>query len=69
MPSITEEMIKRVKEARTKTERVFDGNFLHVDRDTNLSFNGVSLASALSGSFLQESSTRKKSPRFAPDVS
>ena len=41
MPSITEEMIKRVKEARTKTERVFDGNFLHVDRDTIITASGL----------------------------
>lgn len=41
MPSITEEMIKRVKETRTKTERVFDGNFLHVDRDTITTASGL----------------------------
>ena len=42
MPSITEEMIERVKETRIATERVFDGNFLHIDRDTVITASGLS---------------------------
>ncbi len=42
MPTITEEMIKRVKEVKTSSERVFDGNFLHVDRDSVTTASGLS---------------------------
>ena len=41
MPTITEEMIKRVKEVKTSSERVFDGNFLHVDRDSVTTASGL----------------------------
>lgn len=41
MAKVTEEMINRVKETQTATERVFDGNFLHVDRDTVVTASGL----------------------------
>ncbi len=41
MAKVTEEMINRVKEMQTATERVFDGNFLHVDRDTVVTASGL----------------------------
>ncbi|HIU37586.1 MAG TPA: hypothetical protein IAC56_04870, partial [Candidatus Aphodousia faecigallinarum] len=41
MPTITKEMIERVKEKRVGRERVFDGNFLHIDRDTVLTASGL----------------------------
>ncbi|MDM8113089.1 NUDIX hydrolase [Parasutterella secunda] len=34
-------MIAAVRETKTKTERVFDGNFLHIDRDTVTTASGL----------------------------
>lgn len=41
MNRVTEEMINRVKEVRQKRERVFDGNFLHIERDTVTTASGL----------------------------
>jgi len=41
MPKVTDEMIAAVRETKTKTERVFDGNFLHIDRDTVTTASGL----------------------------
>lgn len=41
MPTITKEMIARVKETKTGTQRLFDGNFLHVDCDEVITASGL----------------------------
>ena len=41
MPKVTDEMIVAVRETKTKTERVFDGHFLHIDRDTVTTASGL----------------------------
>ena len=41
MPKVTDEMIATVRETKTKTERVFDGHFLHIDRDTVTTASGL----------------------------
>ena len=41
MHKVTDEMIVAVRETKTKTERVFDGHFLHIDRDTVTTASGL----------------------------
>ena len=41
MPKVTDEMIAAVRETKTKTERVFDGHFLHIDCDTVTTASGL----------------------------
>ncbi len=41
MSRVSDEMISRVKETQVKRERVFDGNFLHIERDTVITASGL----------------------------